>query len=71
MQEIADQRGVPVDALKDFSGYINGALAHQSDEQKAIWASKQTYIALGFGLVRLELAKKWMLHQWKVLIQQQ
>ncbi len=51
MEEIAAQRGVPVDALKDFAGYINGSLAHQSDEQKAIWAAKQTYIALGFGLV--------------------
>ena len=51
MEEIAEERGVPVDALKDFAGYINGALAHQSDDQKAIWAAKQTYIALGFGLV--------------------
>ncbi|MFZ9404069.1 MAG: NAD(P)H-dependent oxidoreductase [Sediminibacterium sp.] len=51
MQEIADQRGVPVDALKDFAGYINGSIAHQSPEQLAVWAAKQTYIALGFGLV--------------------
>jgi nitroreductase len=40
-----------VDALKDFAGYINGSIAHQSPEQLAIWAAKQTYIALGFGLV--------------------
>ena len=39
------------DALKDFAGYINGSIAHQSPEQLAIWAAKQTYIALGFGLV--------------------
>ena len=26
MQDIADQRGVPVESLNDFAGYINGAL---------------------------------------------
>jgi len=51
MQEIAEQRGVPVEALNDFSGYIKGAIAHQSQEQLQAWAAKQTYIALGFGLV--------------------
>lgn len=51
MQEIAEQRGVPVDALKDFAGYVKGAIAHQTPEQLQIWAAKQTYIALGFALV--------------------
>ncbi len=51
MQEIAEQRGVPVEALNDFSGYVKGAIAHQSQEQLQAWAAKQTYIALGFGLV--------------------
>ena len=51
MQEIAEQRGVPVDALKDFAGYVKGAIAHQTPEQLQIWAAKQTYIALGFTLV--------------------
>jgi nitroreductase len=51
MQEIAEQRGVPVDTLKDFAGYVKGAIAHQTPEQLQIWASKQTYIALGFALV--------------------
>jgi len=51
MQEIAEQRGVPVEALSDFAGYIKGAIAHKTAEDLQIWAAKQTYIALGFGLV--------------------
>ena len=51
MQEIAEQRGVPVEALSDFAGYIKGAIAHKTAEDLQTWAAKQTYIALGFGLV--------------------
>jgi len=51
MQEIADQRGVAVDTLKDFSGYINGSLKNLTPEQARVWADKQTYLALGFSLV--------------------
>jgi nitroreductase / dihydropteridine reductase len=51
MQEIADERGVPVENLKDFAGYINGSIKNLTPEQLQIWAAKQTYIALGFTLV--------------------
>ena len=51
MEEIAEERGVPVDALKDFAGYINGSIKNLTPEQLQIWAAKQTYIALGFALV--------------------
>jgi nitroreductase/dihydropteridine reductase len=51
MEEIAEERGVPVDALKDFAGYINGSIKNLTPEQLQIWAAKQTYIALGFTLV--------------------
>ena len=51
MQEIADERGVPVESLKDFAGYINGSIKNLTAEQLQIWAAKQTYIALGFTLV--------------------
>ena len=51
MQEIADQRGVPVESLNDFASYINGSIKNLTAEQLQIWASKQTYIALGFTLV--------------------
>ena len=51
MQEIAEERGVPVENLKDFAGYINGSIKNLTAEQLQIWAAKQTYIALGFTLV--------------------
>jgi nitroreductase len=51
MQEIAEERGVPVESLNDFAGYINGSIKNLTDEQLQIWAAKQTYIALGFALV--------------------
>ena len=51
MQEIAEERGVPVESLNDFAGYINGSIKNLTPEQLQIWAAKQTYIALGFALV--------------------
>ncbi len=51
MQEIADQRGVAVDTLKDFSGAVNGSFKNKTPEQARVWADKQTYLALGFSLV--------------------
>jgi len=51
MQEIAEERGVPVESLNDFAGYINGSIKNLTAEQLQIWAAKQTYIALGFTLV--------------------
>ena len=51
MQEIAEERGVPVESLNDFASYINGSIKNLSAEQLQVWAAKQTYIALGFTLV--------------------
>jgi nitroreductase / dihydropteridine reductase len=51
MQEIAEERRVPVESLNDFAGYINGSIKNLTAEQLQIWAAKQTYIALGFALV--------------------
>ena len=51
MQEIGEERGVPVESLNDFAGYINGSIKNLTAEQLQIWAAKQTYIALGFALV--------------------
>ena len=51
MQEIADQRGVAVDTLKDFSSAVNGSFKNKTPEQARVWADKQTYLALGFSLV--------------------
>ena len=51
MQDIAEQRGVPVESLNDFAGNINGSFKKLTPEQARVWADKQTYIALGFSLV--------------------
>ena len=51
MQEIADQRGVALDTLKDFSGAVNGSFKNKTPEQARVWADKQAYLALGFSLV--------------------
>ena len=51
MLEIADQRGVAVDTLKDFSSAVNGSFKNKTPEQARVQADKQTYLALGFSLV--------------------
>jgi nitroreductase len=51
MQEIADQRAVAVDTLKDFSAAISGSFKNKTPEQARVWADKQAYLALGFSLV--------------------
>ena len=51
INNIAEQRNIPVDVLGDFKGMMVGTLSNMTDEQKTIWAQKQTYIGLGFSLV--------------------
>lgn len=51
MNEIAEQRNTTRESLQQFYDYVNGFVLNMTEEQKKIWASKQTYIALGFGLV--------------------
>ena len=51
MQEIAEERGVAVDTLKDFAGAINGSFKNKTPEQARVWADKQAYLALGFTLI--------------------
>jgi len=46
INNIAAERGLPEEALKGFSDYINGFLGTLTEEQKNIWAAKQAYIAL-------------------------
>lgn len=48
---IAEQRNIPVDVLEDFKGMMVGTITNMTDEQKKIWAQKQTYIGLGVSLV--------------------
>ena len=51
MNEIAEQRNTTRESLQQFYDYVNGFVLNMTEEQKKVWASKQTYIALGFGLV--------------------
>ena len=55
INNIAEQRGIPVDSLGELSGMMKGSLSNMTDEQKTTWAQKQTYIGLGFSLVASSL----------------
>ena len=50
MAEIAAKRNVPVESLSGFAANIKGKINNSSNEDLLIWAEKQVYIALGFGL---------------------
>jgi nitroreductase/dihydropteridine reductase len=50
MNEIATQREISVDMLSDFSNRLKGLIRNMTEEQKTVWAQKQTYIGLGFAL---------------------
>lgn len=47
MLDVSTTRNIPLESTAPFGDYIKGAITHFSPEQKAIWTSKQTYIALG------------------------
>ena len=51
INDIADQRNIPVNVLEDFKGMMIGTISNMTEEQKQTWAQKQTYIGLGFSLV--------------------
>jgi nitroreductase len=51
IKTMASERGLPVEALNDFKGMMLGTISNMTEEQKTIWAQKQTYIGLGFSLV--------------------
>jgi nitroreductase len=44
---ISDTRNVPEESLAGFGNYMKGAINHLAEDAKNIWASKQTYLALG------------------------
>jgi nitroreductase len=47
MEIIASTRNVPLTSLQGFADYMKGNIAKMSEDQKVVWAAKQTYIALG------------------------
>ena len=50
MLDVSTTRNIPLEATQAFGDYVKGAISQFSPEQKAIWTSKQTYIALGQAL---------------------
>lgn len=51
MAHIAQQRGIPVEALADFKAALVGGILSRSDEDNFNWAARQAYIALGTALI--------------------
>ena len=47
VQNIAATRGLSVDDLKGYSDFMKSKIVPLPVEQKAVWTSKQTYLALG------------------------
>jgi nitroreductase len=50
LNQIATERNIPIESLDGFKGMFTGIIA-QSAEQNFTWTSRQTYIALGTGLI--------------------
>ncbi len=50
MENVASTRNIPIEATAQFGDFIKGSIKNFSAEQKEIWSSKQTYIALGQAL---------------------
>ncbi len=48
---VATTRNAPKEALSEYQNMMNGTVGSRTPEQLENWASKQAYIALGFGLV--------------------
>ncbi|AMM52396.1 nitroreductase [Rufibacter sp. DG15C] len=51
MNQIALERGIDVSSLDGFAGSLKGTINSRTAEQNFQWAAKQSYIALGTGLV--------------------
>ncbi|GAA4299241.1 nitroreductase family protein [Nibribacter koreensis] len=51
MSQIAQERGIDVSTLAGFSDSLKGVIHRNTPDQNFQWAAKQSYIALGTGLV--------------------
>ncbi|MBG50682.1 MAG: NAD(P)H-dependent oxidoreductase [Pseudozobellia sp.] len=47
LTNVSETRGIPVEGLKAYADLMKANLMPLTDEQKAAWTAKQTYIALG------------------------
>ena len=55
IQLIADTRGIPAESLTPFADSLKGNLLSKTPEERASWAARQAYIALGSGLIAAAL----------------
>ena len=51
INEIAEQRNIPVEVLGDLKNMMIGSITSMEHDQRITWAQKQSYIGLGFSLV--------------------
>lgn len=47
IENIAQTRGISIEAVKGYGDFMKNGLVGLPQEKKAIWTSKQTYLALG------------------------
>jgi len=47
LETIAQTRGISMEAVKGYGDFMKNSLVGLPQEKKAIWTSKQTYLALG------------------------
>lgn len=57
MQDIADQRGLPIEALDGFKNYMAPVILGMDEASQRAWAAKQIYIALGTTLIAAAAAE--------------
>jgi nitroreductase / dihydropteridine reductase len=57
IQNIASERGVEIETLQGFGDSIKGGIKSRTPEENFHWAAKQSYIALGTGLVAASAVK--------------
>jgi nitroreductase len=51
INEIAEQRNIPVEVLGDLKNMMIGSITSMEHDQRITWSQKQAYIGLGFSLV--------------------
>ncbi|MFT4832429.1 MAG: nitroreductase [Psychroserpens sp.] len=47
VENVSETRGVPAEGLKGYADFMISKLVPLSEDAKAVWTAKQTYIALG------------------------
>ena len=47
LKNVAETRNIPETALSGYGDFMKGGILSRSDDDKANWTSKQTYLALG------------------------